>query len=434
MTKRRRHSPAVAQIRCAVYCRKSTEEGLEQAFNSLVAQREAAEAFIASQQHAGWVCLPQHYDDGGFSGADTDRPALQRLLADIAAGQVDCVVVQRVDRLSRSLRDFARLMETFETRQVAFVSVTQHFNSATSMGRLVLNVLLSFAQFERELIAERTRDKMAATRRKGKWAGGPLILGYDLDDGRLVVNETEAARVRNIFALYLQRGELLPVVQELDRRGWVNKQRTTQAGRVCGGAPFTTHALHRLLTNVAYTGQVRYKDEVHAGEHPAILDAALFQRVQDRLRRPRRSNTARSPRGRSGALLAGLLRCRTCDRAMTPAHTIKNGGTRYRYYVCLTAQKRGWDACPSKSVPARTIERFVLERLRGLAAESAAVPADVATALTARSPQQQARCLRTLVARVDYDGAYERVAITLHNNGRPPNAAAVHRLDREKRA
>src|SRR5882672_3160926 len=291
---------ATPAVRCAVYTRKSTEEGLEQAFNSLDAQREAAEAFIASQRHAGWVCLPKRFDDGGCSGANTDRPALQQLLADVAAGGVDCVVVQRVDRLSRSLRDFAHLMEAFETHHVAFVSVTQQFNTATSMGRLVLNVLLSFAQFERELIAERTRDKMAATRRKGKWAGGPLILGYDLDPrgGHLVVNEAEADRVRAIFALYLERGALLPVAQELGRRDWVNKRRTTRAGRARGGAPFTTHALLRLLTNVAYTGQVRYKEEVHAGEHPAIVDAALFQRVQDRLRRRLHRTTA--PRRRSG--------------------------------------------------------------------------------------------------------------------------------------
>src|SRR6266403_4098489 len=191
-------------VRCAVYTRKSTEEGLEQAFNSLDAQREAAEAFIASQRHAGWLCLPKRYDDGGCSGANTDRPALQQLLADVAAGQVDCVVVQRVDRLSRSLRDFARLMETFETHQVAFVSVTQQFNTATSMGRLVLNVLLSFAQFEREIISERTRDKIAATRRKGKWTGGHPVLGDDVDarGSFLMVNEAEANCVRQIFALY----------------------------------------------------------------------------------------------------------------------------------------------------------------------------------------------------------------------------------------
>jgi len=438
MSKRKTPNSTVTlkTVRCAVYTRKSTEEGLEQAFNSLDAQRESAEAFIASQQHAGWVCLPQRYDDGGFTGGNTDRPALQQLLADIAAGQVDCVVVQRVDRLSRSLRDFARLMETFDSHPVAFVSVTQQFNTATSMGRLVLNVLLSFAQFERELIAERTRDKMAATRRKGKWAGGPLILGYDLDEGHLVVNEAEAERVRAIFALYLEFKDLLPVVQELDRRGWVNKQRTTGGGRVCGGAPFTTHALHRLLTNVAYTGKVRYKDEVHNGEHHAIVDTEVFRRVQDRLRRIRRAATA--PRRPSGALLAGLLRCCSCDRAMTPAHTT-NGGKRYRYYVCLTAQKRGWHACPSKSVSAKAIERFVLERLQALAAESAqaavaTLPAEVAAALTSRSPHQRARCLRALVARVDYDGAHDQVSITLRENGRPSCVDVGDRPCREKRA
>ena len=208
-------------VRCAVYTRKSTEEGLEQEFNSLDAQREAAEAYVRSQAGQGWSLLPQRYDDGGFTGGNMDRPALQRLLADIRAGQVDCCVVYKVDRLSRSLLDFARLMETFEQHQVAFASITQQFNSATSMGRLVLNVLLSFAQFEREIIAERTRDKVAATRRKGKWAGGRPLLGFDIDPrgGKLLVNADEAQRVRDIFALYLEHGALLPVVQELERRG-----------------------------------------------------------------------------------------------------------------------------------------------------------------------------------------------------------------------
>src|SRR4029077_5825187 len=308
-------------MRCAIYTRKSTTEGLDQEFNSLDAQRESAEAYITSQRHQGWVRVAQRYDDGGCTGGNLERPALQRLLADLQAGHIDVVIVNKVDRLSRSLLDFARLMETFEKHQVAFVAVTQQFNSATSMGRLVLNVLLSFAQFERELIAERTRDKMAATRRKGKWAGGPLILGYDLDPagGHLVVNEAEADRVRAIFELYLERGALLPVVQELNRRGWVNKRRTTRAGRARGGTSFTTHALHRLLTNVAYTGRVRYKDEVHDGEHHAIVDGGAFPRVHDRLRRIRRAATP--PRLPSGPLLAGLLRCCSCDRAMTPAHT-----------------------------------------------------------------------------------------------------------------
>jgi len=217
-------------VRCAVYTRKSTEEGLEQEFNSLDAQRESAEAFIRSQTHEGWTCLPERYDDGGFTGGNMERPALKRLLTDIAAGKVDLVVCYKVDRLSRSLLDFAKMMEAFERHGVSFVSVTQQFNTATSMGRLVLNVLLSFAQFEREIIAERTRDKVAATRRKGKWAGGTPLLGFDLDPrgGRLLVNDDEAIRVRAIFALYLEHQALLPVVQELERRGWVGKRWQTR--------------------------------------------------------------------------------------------------------------------------------------------------------------------------------------------------------------
>jgi site-specific DNA recombinase len=273
-------------VRCVIYTRKSTEEGLEQEFNSLDAQRESAEAFIRSQTHEGWTCLPDRYDDGGFTGGNMERPALQRLLTDIRAGKIDCVVTYKVDRLSRSLLDFAKMMETFEKHGVSFVSITQQFNSATSMGRLVLNVLLSFAQFEREIIAERTRDKMAATRRKGKWSGGMPVLGYDLDPRgrRLHVNEDEAIRVRAIFALYLEQEALLPVVQELTRRGWVGKRWQTRSGRQRGGRPFTRTSLYRLLTNVIYAGKVRYKDEIHDGEQPALIDADTFGRVQALLR------------------------------------------------------------------------------------------------------------------------------------------------------
>jgi site-specific DNA recombinase len=355
----------LALVRCAVYTRKSTEEGLEQEFNSLDAQREAGEAFILSQRHEGWTCLPDRYDDGGFTGGNMDRPALRRLLADIEAGKVDCVVVYKVDRLSRSLLDFAGMMRVFDQHRVSFVSVTQQFNTATSMGRLVLNVLLSFAQFEREIISERTRDKIAATRRKGKWAGGHPLLGYDVDPRgfRLVVNEDEAARVRAIFALYLEHQALLPVVQELAKRGWVNKRWQTRKGRERGGMAFTKTNLHRLLTNIAYIGQVRYKDEVHAGEHPAIVDPGVFRRVQEALRRNGRTGGA-PVRNQFGALLKGLLRCTPCGCAMTPSHTTKNGTKRYRYYVCSGAQKRGWHTCPSKSIPAGEIEQFVVDQIK----------------------------------------------------------------------
>ncbi len=351
-------------VRCAVYTRKSTEEGLEQEFNSLDAQREAGEAYVRSQAGQGWALLPERNDDGGFTGGNMDRPALQRLKADIQASKVDCVIVYKVDRLSRSLLDFARLMETFEQHQVAFVSVTQLFNTASSMGRLILNVLLSFAQFEREIIAERTRDKIAATRRKGKWAGGRPLLGFDVDPrgGRLLVNADEAERVRAIFALYLEHEALLPVVQELERRGWANKCWRSKKGQPCGGRPFTKTGLHRLLTNVTYVGRVRYRAEIHPGEQPPLVDAGAFQRVGQVL--AHNGPTLGPPAlNRPGALLKGLLHCGPCGSAMTPAHSAE-GARRYLYYTCVAAQKRSWQTCPSKSIPAAEIEALVVEQVQ----------------------------------------------------------------------
>jgi site-specific DNA recombinase len=284
MASRRIETPAV---RCAVYTRKSTEEGLEQEFNSLDAQREAGEAFVASQKSEGWVCLPDRYDDGGFTGGNMERPALKRLMADIDAGRVDCVVVYKVDRLSRSLLDFTQIMEALERRGVSFVSVTQQFNTTSSMGRLTLNILLSFAQFEREIISERTRDKIAAARRKGKWSGGRPVLGYDVapGGGRLVVNEDEAVRVRAIYEVYLDRQSLIETIKERDAREWANKHWVTKKGRESGGAPFNKHSLYSLLTNVLYIGRLTYKDEIHDGEHPAIVDEETFRRVGQILKR-----------------------------------------------------------------------------------------------------------------------------------------------------
>jgi site-specific DNA recombinase len=259
------------------------------------------------------------------------------------------------------------MMETFEQHSVSFVSVTQQFNTATSMGRLVLNVLLSFAQFEREIIAERTRDKMAATRRKGKWSGGTPVLGYDLDPRgrRLHVHEEEAARVRAIFALYLEHESLLPVVQELACRGWVGKCWQTRQGRQRGGRPFTKTSLYRLLTNVLYVGKVRYKDEIHDGEQPALIDADTFGRVQALLRSHAPEVGPPSVQGFT-ALLKGLLRCAPCACAMTPSHTTRKGGLRYRYYTCVHAQKNGWQSCPSKAIPAQPIEQLVIEQIQRL--------------------------------------------------------------------
>ncbi|VTU02475.1 resolvase : Resolvase domain protein OS=Isosphaera pallida (strain ATCC 43644 / DSM 9630 / IS1B) GN=Isop_2455 PE=4 SV=1: Resolvase: Recombinase: Zn_ribbon_recom [Gemmataceae bacterium] len=362
---------SVKLVRCAVYTRKSTEEGLEQEFNSLDAQREAGEAYVRSQAGEGWALLPDRYDDGGFTGGNSDRPALRRLMADIEAGRVDCVVVYKVDRLSRSLLDFAQMMRTFEDRQVSFVSVTQQFNTGTSMGRLVLNVLLSFAQFEREIISERTRDKIAATRRKGKWAGGHPVLGYDVDPNgfKLVVNTDEAERVRQIFALYLEHQALLPVVKALAERGWVGKRWATRKGPERGGETLTRTSLYRLLTNPVYVGKVKYKDEVHDGEHPAIVDPGVFSRTGALLRR--NGTTGGAPlRGAFGSLLKGLLRCGPCGCAMSPTHTTK-GARRYRYYACVAAQNRGRASCPTKSVPAEPIEQFVVDQVRGVGRDPA---------------------------------------------------------------
>ena len=399
--------PAAKTVRCAIYTRKSTEEGLEQEFNSLDAQRETAQAYIASQQLQGWFALPERYDDGGYSGGNLDRPALKRLLDDITAGTIDAVLVYKLDRLSRSLLDFARIMEIFEKYHVSFVCITQQFNSATSVGRLVLNMLLSFAQFERELIAERTRDKIAAARRKGKWVGGMPLLGYDIDPrgSKLRVNEVEAARVRAIFALYLHYQALVPVIRELDRRGWRTKRWRTRKGHFRGGRAFTRNTLRQLLTNVTYLGHLRYRQEVHAGEHRALVDPATWQQVQALLREKRHHRPVPSP---GGALLQRLLRCGTCGCAMTSSHSTK-GTRRYRYYVCRQAQKHGWQTCPAPSLPAGAIEDLVVQQIQPLA------PADAAEAFLAvwhaLPLAEQARVLQRLVERIDYQAAQQTVSI-----------------------
>jgi site-specific DNA recombinase len=345
--------------------RKSSEEGLDQDFNSLDAQRDSGEAYIKSQAHEGWSCLPDRFDDGGFSGGTMDRPALKRLMTQIEAGQIDCVAVYKVDRLSRSLLDFARMMETFERHGVSFVSVTQQLNTASSMGRLILNVLLSFAQFEREMISERTRDKIAAARRKGKWAGGMPLLGYDVVARKLAINETEAAQVRTIFELYKERRSLLQVVQELARRGCTNKCWTTRQGRSRGGKPFSKPSLSQVLRNATYTGKIRYKQETFDGEHPAIVDAKLFDEVQAILSGNSAAQIYWADKDQPPAL-RGLLRCKPCNAAMVHAYT-KRGARRYRYYLCNNAQAHGYSVCPGPTAPAPELERFVLDEINRLA-------------------------------------------------------------------
>src|SRR6266404_4859541 len=283
-------------LRCAIYTRKSTEDGLNQPFNTLEAQREAAEAYILSQRHAGWTVVAERYDDGGYTGGNLDRPALQKLVTDMEAGRVDCVVIYKVDRLSRSLLDFARLMDVLERHGMSLVSVTQPLNTTVSMGRLTLNILLSFAQFEREIISERTRDKMAAARKKGKWMGGVPVLGYDVapEGGRLVVNNEEAARVRAIFAQYLECRSVDQTLAAVQAQGWRNKRWTAETDTPHAGRLFTKASLERLLTNVLYIGQVRHEGKTYPGEQASIIEESVWREVQkllaqERIRRPFRN-------------------------------------------------------------------------------------------------------------------------------------------------
>ncbi len=359
-------------MRAAIYTRKSTDEGLEMEFNSLHHQRESGEFYSRSQ---GWTTITTSYDDGGFTGGNIERPALRRLLADIEAGKVDCVVVYKVDRLSRSLLDFGRLMELFTKHNVAFVSVTQQIDTSTSMGRLMLNVLLSFAQFERELVSERTRDKIAATRKKGKYAGGRPILGYDTRDTKLVVNELEAERVRAIFQLYLDHRSMITVVNELMDRGWRNKSWTTKKGLVIEAKPFDKNSLHKLLTNPTYIGLVKHKENRYAGEHEAIVDQKLFDAVQSLLAKNAATGGAQV-RNKFGALLKGILHCSHCNRVMSPTHS-KKGSKRYRYYLCTNAAKTGWRNCPCPQIPAGEIEMFVVSQIQAIGADPSLIEATI---------------------------------------------------------
>jgi len=363
--------------RCAIYTRKSTEHNLDLEFNSLDAQREACEAYIKSQAHEGWRLVPQRYDDGGLSGASLDRPALQNLLADVRAGNINTVVVYKVDRLTRSLADFAKLVELFDQQLVSFVSITQSFNTTSSMGRLTLNVLLSFAQFEREVIGERVRDKIAASKRKGLWVGGPVPLGYRCLDKKLEIVREEAEVVRAIFSWYLDLGSMGALIAELDRQGIRTKINGRRDGRKSGGIRFGVGSLAHLLKNRFYIGEITYRGEVHRGEHEPILTRDLFEAVQAK----RVSNAVARHVGLRGsaALLAGCLFDDRGNR-MSPTHANKRG-VRYRYYVShAILQNRKAEAGSIARVPAPEIETLVCDSVRRhLAAMDAAEPQTAGT-------------------------------------------------------
>jgi site-specific DNA recombinase len=387
MTRQEQTRAALHRVRCAVLTRTSTEEGLNSEFNSLDAQRESGEAYVASQKHEGWVALPTHYNDGGYSGATLDRPALQRLLADIEAGRVDCVVVYKIDRLSRSLLDFAKLIEIFDRHQVSFVSVTQRFDTSTSMGRLMLNILLSFAQFEREIIGERIRDKVAATRRKGKYTGGPPVLGYDVDRERkrLVVNTEEAALVLRIFSDFVETGSTTTLAQALTAEGHTTKSWTTKGGKHRAGTPWNKVLVYRVLNNQLYIGQVTHKGQRYPGEHEPIVTRRLWDQAHSILARNSRVRGVRT-RTKTPALLRGIIRCAHCDCSMGPSFTKRRGKT-YRYYQCVHASKHGAGSCPVGTVPAGEIERAVIEQLRAVFE----TPEMVAATVRAAREQQEAR-------------------------------------------
>jgi site-specific DNA recombinase len=352
---------AIKKVRCAIYTRVSTDAGLDQDFNSLDAQYDAAQAYIRSQAHAGWMLVRTRYDDGGFSGGSTDRPALQQLLADIKAQKINVIVVYKVDRLTRSLVDFAKLIELFDAHGVSFVSVTQQFNTTTSMGRLTLNVLLSFAQFEREVTSERIRDKIGASKRKGLWVGGVVPLGYQAKERKITVVEQEAKTVRHIFRRYLELGSLNLLMADLRTIGIKTKVRPLANGKTIGGIPFTRGPLAAFLRNRFYVGEVRYRGEIFAGEQPAILDRKLFEAVQAKLDQQRiNRNTARRE---SGSLLIGRIFDARGNR-MTPTYAVKKR-VRYRYYISAPlVQGQPEKAAKINRVPAAEVDRLIIAAVR----------------------------------------------------------------------
>jgi site-specific DNA recombinase len=395
----------VLKRRCAVYTRKSTDEGLDMAFNSLDAQREACEAYIASQRGEGWVLVGDHYDDGGQSGGSLERPSLQRLLDDIQAGRIDCVVVYKIDRLTRSLMDFSRLVDLFEKRSVTFVSVTQSFSTTTSMGRLTLNILLSFAQFERELGSERVRDKIAASKKRGIWTGGVVPLGYKAENRQLLVHPDEAEIVRRIFQRFVTLRSITKLLRELDADG--THQRS--------GRPFDKVVLHKILRNRTYRGLTVHKAEAYPGQHDAIIGEDLWNEVQSINREPPRTR-ARASSAREVALLRGLI-FGPDGWAMTPQHARKDGRL-YRYYVSIVTIKRGENDGPIRRVPAGPVDQAVIEQIRRLVQAPEIVARTMRASGTAADsvrkaladfdriwnelfPAEQARLVRLLVERVD---------------------------------
>jgi len=413
------------KLHCAIYTRKSTNVGLEKDFTTLDAQRESAENYIKSQKSTGWTILREKYNDGGFTGANTERPALKRLLDDIREGKINCVVVYKVDRLSRSLLDFTKLLEFFDRHNVTFVSVTQHFNTQSSMGRLTLNILLSFAQFEREMISERTKDKMGAARRKGKWVGGQPLLGYDLDreNRRIIINEQEAKLVRKIFDIYIKENSILKTTIFLNNEGFTSKKYHAKSGRVTGGKEFSKNNIQRILKNPIYTGRVFYESKMYPAEHEAIISIELFDKVQERISYNRVNRKIRKNAECAG-LLSQLIRCEACNSPMFHSYSVKDKVKKYRYYICVNAQKKGYAVCPTRSVNAQEMEDTVYQLLPKveikdslLAERYRSVIEKIREVWESLIADEKHRTLKHLFKEIDYNGEMGSLGITVNEKG-----------------
>jgi site-specific DNA recombinase len=411
-------------VRCAVYCRVSTSMQASAEFSSIDAQRESAEALIRSQAASGWEAIDPIFEDAGFSAATTNRPALQRLLAEVRAGRVNVVIVYKLDRLSRNQRDLLGLLDEFAARGVAFKSVTQNFDTSGPMGKAMIGMLGVFGELERGMISERTRDKVVAARRRGRWTGGVVPLGYDLIDGKLMINEAEAERVRQIIALYLEHQTITATLAEVEKRGWRSKSWITKSGSFHEGSPFTVASLRRLMTSPYPAGRVSVgQDETVEGEHEGIVHVEQWEEVQRLIAANGRDGG--STRNRSQALLMGLIRCAHCNAAMTPT-TTRRGSKQYRYYVCTSAQKKGWATCPSKSLSARKVEGAVIEQIKAIARDPAMITATVEAAHNEHQRQRDQREAETraLSAEIKKLAAEEgRLASATTRGGQAAHAA-----------
>jgi len=422
-------SSGAKQVRVAIYTRKSTEEGLDQEFNTLDAQREAVEAYITSQRHRGWIALPDQYNDGGFSGANIKRPAFERLLIDIEAGKIDLVGVYKYDRLSRSLLDFLQLLRLFDHHGVDFVSVTQNFDTTTSIGRLSLNMVMSFAEFERQVIAERTADKMRAARRRGLWTGGRPMLGYDVRAKKLIINKEESIQVKQIYKLYLELGSITAVISELNRMGWKNKTYKTKDKKIIPGRPLCKASLKRILSSPLYIGKVLFDGEIFEGAHKAIVDKKTWEAVNTLLDDNRR-NSGAGQKNKWNALLREMAYCGVCGSTLTHHYT-KRRGKIYSYYVCSHALRHGASTCPGSRISAKELEKFVIDQVKEIGGNPALLSQTmdaIKKEVKEKKPELKAELKRLDKETIDLNQQRKNILDTIAQGGNG-TAALKDRLD-----